>query len=137
MIIFIIPMIYLMSCLCSVCLMEIKATFNTIPVISWRWVLLVEETGEPEKTTDLPQVTDKLYHIMLYTTSWSRFELTTSVVIGTDCICSCKSNSYTITATTTLAIVRVVDLQFFTFVLVCLNSNLLQLTLKGVIYIII
>ena len=91
----------------------------------------------PEKTTDLPQVTDKLYHIMLCTTSWSRFELTTSVVIGTDCIYSCKSNSYTITATTTLAIVRVVDLQFFTFVLVCLNSNLLQLALKGVMHIII
>ena len=90
---------------------------------------------DPEKTTDLPQVTDKLDHIMLYTPSWSRFELTTSVVIGTDCIDSCKSNSYTIMATTTPAIVRVVDLQFFTVVLVYLNSNLLQLTLKGVIYI--
>ena len=134
MIIFIIPRIYLTSCLCSVCLMEIKATFNTIPVISWRWVLLVEETREPGENL---QVTDKLYHIMLCTTSWSRFELTTSVVIGTDCIYSCKSNSYTITATTTLAIVRVVDLQFFTFVLVCLNSNLLQLALKGVMHIII
>jgi hypothetical protein len=44
------------------------------------------------KTTDLSQVTDKLYHIMLYTSPWSRFELTTSVVIGTDCIGSCKSN---------------------------------------------
>jgi hypothetical protein len=124
-----------MSCLCSVCLMENKATFNTIPVISWQWVLLVEETGEPGENHRPAQVTEKLYHIMLFTPSWSRFELTTSVVIGTDCIDSCKSNSYTITATTTPAIVRVVDLQLFTFVLVYLNSNLLQLALKGVIYI--
>jgi hypothetical protein len=32
-----------------------------------------------EKTTDLSQVTDKLYHMILYTSSWSRFELTTLV----------------------------------------------------------
>jgi hypothetical protein len=31
-----------------------------------RSVLLVEETGE---TTNLPQVTDKLYHMMLYNVS--------------------------------------------------------------------
>jgi hypothetical protein len=36
---------------------------NNISVISWQSVLLVEET---RKTTDLPQVTDKLHHIMLY-----------------------------------------------------------------------
>ena len=55
---------------------------------------------DPQKTTDLSQVTDKLDHIMLYTSPWSRFELTTSVVIGTDCIGRCKSNYHTITATT-------------------------------------
>ena len=52
------------------------------------------------KPEDLSQVTDKLYHIMLYTSAWSRFEHKTSVVIGTDWISRCKSNYHTITATT-------------------------------------
>jgi hypothetical protein len=46
------------------------------------------------------RVTNKRYHIMLYTSPWSRFELTPSVVIGTDCISSFKSNYHTITDTT-------------------------------------
>jgi hypothetical protein len=54
----------------------------------------------PHKTTDLSQVTDKLQHIMLYTSPWSRLELTTSVVIATDCIGSHKPNYPTITTTT-------------------------------------
>ena len=61
------------------------------------WCRTPEDT---EKTTNLSQVTDKRYHIILYTSPWSRFELTTSVVIGTDCIGSCKSNYHTTTAMT-------------------------------------
>ena len=43
-----------------------NATFNNIAVTSWLSVLLVGETGVPGKTTDLPQVTSKLYHTMVY-----------------------------------------------------------------------
>jgi hypothetical protein len=45
-----------------------------------------------DTTTNLPQVTDKLDHIMLHQAG---FEFTL-VVIGTDCIGSCKSNYHTI-----------------------------------------
>jgi hypothetical protein len=46
--------------------MVFNVTFNNISVISWMSVLLVEETGIHGENTDLPQVTDKLNHIMLY-----------------------------------------------------------------------
>ena len=47
----------------SVRFMGTNAAFNNISAISWRSVLLVDETGVPG---DLAEVTDKLYSIMLY-----------------------------------------------------------------------
>jgi hypothetical protein len=46
--------------------MAFNVTFKNISIILWRTVLLLEETEDPEKTTDLTQVTDKLSYIMLY-----------------------------------------------------------------------
>jgi hypothetical protein len=79
--------------------MVIDATFNNISAISWRSVLLVEETRVPGE--NLSQFTDKLFQIMLYeyTSPWKGFELTYLVVIGTDCTGSCKSNYHMITTT--------------------------------------
>jgi hypothetical protein len=66
--------------------MVFNATFNYMSVISWRSVLLVEETGIPGENRRPIAIPDKLYHIMLYREHIARvgFELATLVVIGTD-----------------------------------------------------
>jgi hypothetical protein len=75
--------------------MVFNATFNNISVILWQSVLLVEETGVPSEN-HWPAVS--------HWQTWSHnvvssiphyepgFELTTLVVIATDCIGSGKSN---------------------------------------------
>ena len=74
-----------------------------------------------EGNWNTPQKPDKLYHIVLYRAhlAWAEFELTL-VVIGTDCIGSCKSKYHTITATTSpqkfwLTLIRYIFRRFLRF----------------------
>jgi len=54
----------------------------------------MKETGVSGEKHDLSQVNDKFYHMLLYLVhfAWTGFELTTLVVIGTDCTGSYKFN---------------------------------------------
>jgi hypothetical protein len=75
---------------------------STISVISWRSVLLVEETrvpGENHRHVVCYWQTFITQGFIEYISpwSWTGFELTTLVVICTDFIGSCKSNYHTTT----------------------------------------
>jgi hypothetical protein len=82
-------------------LMVFNATFNNISFIQWRSVLLVEETGIPGEN-HRPAVNH--WQTMSHNVVWTGFEPTTLMVIGTDCIGSCKSNYHMITTTMPLII---------------------------------
>ena len=62
---------------------------------------MVEETEYPKKTSDLPEITDKLYHIILYLEHFamSGIQIHNLVVMGIDCIGDCKPNYHMIMTT--------------------------------------
>jgi hypothetical protein len=80
-----------------------NVTFNNISVISWRSVWLMEETGVlGENHWPVASHWQTLSHSIVSSTPRHErvFELTILVVIGTDCIGSCKFNYHTITTMT-------------------------------------
>ena len=83
-----------------------NATFNNISVISWRSVLLVEETGVPgEDYRPVAMHWQTLSQCCIENTSpCAGLKFTTLAVIGTDWTGSCKSNYHTITTTMALVL---------------------------------
>ena len=75
--------------------MMFNVTFNNISAISFIWW---RKPQYREKTTELPLVTDKLYHVKLYWVHITMSGIRTYIVSGDicpECINSCKSNYYT------------------------------------------
>ena len=81
--------------------MRFDAPFNKTSAISWRLILLVEETGVPSENYRLvashwKNVSHNVVSSTVCTSLWVVFEITTLVVICTHCTGSCRSNYHTI-----------------------------------------
>jgi hypothetical protein len=74
------------------CLTSLLAIFQIYRGCQFYWWRKPEK---PEKTTDYYDIILHRVHV-----AWAGFELTTSVVIGIDCIGSCPSNYHAINNTT-------------------------------------
>jgi hypothetical protein len=90
----------------GVMVMVFNATFNNISAISWRSVLLVEETGVPgENHQAAVSHRQTLSHnVVSSTPRLSEIRTHSIVMICTGCIGSCESNYHMITTTTAPAI---------------------------------
>ena len=89
--------------------MVFNATFNNISVISWRPVLLVEETRVPwENQRPAASHWQTLSHNVVSSTSRHKRDSNSQLLveIGTDCTGSCKSNYHTITTMTALKYIK-------------------------------
>ena len=81
--------------------MVFNAIFKNISIISWLSVLLVEETGVPrENHRPAASHRQTLLHNVVLTTPRLSGIGTILVMIGTNCMGSCKSNYHTIMTTT-------------------------------------